>query len=138
MNDKLPKVFTCIGTGLSTNLLDCSLAGALGDGATPKSLPIAKIERMVAAARTLPPPKWPARIDAALAEKGKGLYVEHCARCHAPRSELVNVPLDLRGSDKGSHVTDSNRLAMWNTPDQSGKISIRDLQSLCRWLSLGT
>ena len=107
--------------GLSTNLLDCSLAGALGDGATPKSLPIAKIERMVAAARVLPPPKWPASIDAALAEKGKGLYVEHCARCHAPRSELVNVPLDLRGSDKGSHVTDSNRLAMWNTPDQSGK-----------------
>ncbi len=122
MNDRqTAKGYHLHWDGLSTNLLDCSLAGALGDGATPKSLPIPKIQRMVEAARTLPPPKWPASVNAVQAEQGKGLYIEHCARCHAPRSELVNTPVDLRGSDKGLQVTDSNRLAMWNITDQAGK-----------------
>lgn len=107
--------------GLSTNLMDCSLAGALGDGATTKSLPIESITRMVDVARTLPPPIWPGKVDHAKAEQGKALYLKHCARCHAPGGGVVNEPIDWRDDESGLHITDHNRLAMWNTADRSGE-----------------
>lgn len=107
--------------GLSTSLMDCSLAGALGDGATTKSLPIEKITRMVDVARTLPPPVWPGKFDSTKAKQGKALYLKHCARCHSPGGGVVNEPIDWRDDESGLHVTDHNRLAMWNTPDRSGE-----------------
>jgi mono/diheme cytochrome c family protein len=37
------------------------------------------IEAWIAA---LEPPRWPGRIDAALAERGRGVFGRHCAECH--------------------------------------------------------
>lgn len=53
---------------------------------------------------TLEAPKYPFAIDAALAERGKGLFESTCAECHGtygPGGEFPNevVPIDVVGTD---------------------------------------
>ena len=48
------------------------------------------------------PPKYPFPIDATLAQQGRGLYQETCARCHGSSEEYPNkiVPLKTLGTYK--------------------------------------
>lgn len=51
---------------------------------------------------TLPPPKYPFAVDAALAAKGKPVYDHYCAECHAvgaPRTSQV-IPIAEIGTDR--------------------------------------
>ena len=53
---------------------------------------------------TLQPPKYPFRIDAALAERGKAVFEQSCAKCHGTYGENADypnrvVPLDKIGTD---------------------------------------
>jgi hypothetical protein len=64
-----------------------------------------RIERFLQA--TVPPPS-PYRPDGAAVERGKALYVEHCAECHAADGTrtLTIVPVEEVG-------TDPHRAEMW-------------------------
>ena len=50
---------------------------------------------------SIEPPKYPGRIDAALARKGGMVFVEHCSRCHGNQSDYPNllIPESLVGTD---------------------------------------
>lgn len=51
------------------------------------------------------PPKYPLAIDAAAAERGRGVFTENCAHCHGGYGQQatypeVNVPIDEIGTDR--------------------------------------
>jgi hypothetical protein len=81
--------------GLSTDLLHCSLAGALGDGATKKSLPVKRIAKLVEELKILPAPLWPLGVNEKLAGEGKVLFDDNCAKCHALNGAHVNKPFNF-------------------------------------------
>jgi hypothetical protein len=95
--------------GLNDSLREVVLSGAIGDGATAKSLPYDDLGRLENWLQDLPPPKYPYPIDSALAAKGEPLYQKHCAECHAPGGQRTGkvIPADEIG-------TDAHRLGMWS------------------------
>ena len=108
--------------GLSTNLLDCSLAGALGDGATKKSLPVNKIAKLVDMLRKLPSPQYPLGVDTEVAAEGKAVFEKHCSSCHSPSGSEINKPVDWETNPSTKqHATDRHRLEMWNAKGSDGR-----------------
>jgi hypothetical protein len=99
------------------------LSSALGDGATPKSLPFEQLEALEDWLLDLQPPSYadlfPA--DEALAAAGEPVYRRHCARCHAMDGEETGKVLPLTaeawradGVDSGGTPwTDPHRAEMW-------------------------
>jgi hypothetical protein len=59
-----------------------NLSAGLGAGITPVTADYAGIKRVRDWTWTLPPPKYPYPIDAALASKGQALYATSCLSCH--------------------------------------------------------
>ncbi|MCC6510913.1 MAG: cytochrome c [Pirellulaceae bacterium] len=130
--------------GLSQDLLDCSLAGALGDGATRKSLPVAHIQKIVASMKDMAPPttaEWsPAHsavgstVNSTLLPEGRVIFQEKCAICHAASGKLIYRSIKhadytspttvekYNADDGGTIATDPNRLHMWNAPDGNGRM----------------
>lgn len=128
--------------GLVTDPVDASLAGALGDGATKKSLPVSDITKMVAWLKTYRPARssryrevehpddqltypYPNAIDHTAAEAGRKLFGTHCSRCHDDGGGQMNQPVTLLGTESIQNPyqarmepeaigTDSNRWKMWN------------------------
>jgi hypothetical protein len=101
--------------GLNTSLTEVVLSGAIGDGATPLSLPVAGLKRLEDWLKTLQPPKYPFEIDWKLVmEKGKPLFDKHCASCHAGGGKWAGtvIPLD-------EIKTDGHRLEMWTQNKES-------------------
>jgi hypothetical protein len=94
--------------GLNTSLTEVAYSGAVGDGATPKSLPVADLNRLEDYLKNARPPKYPYAIDDARAAKGKETYQQHCADCHEPGGKRFGqvIPLD-------EVKTDRHRLDMW-------------------------
>ena len=95
--------------GLNDSLTEVALTGALGDGATPESLPVADINALAEWVKTVRPPRYPYPIDAELAARGEPTYRALCAGCHAfggARTGTV-VPQAEVG-------TDTHRLEMWS------------------------
>jgi hypothetical protein len=97
--------------GLNNSLMEAALSGAIGDGAVPKSVPVADIKRLVDWLPELPVPKYPYpdAIDWLLAKKGEAVYVKTCAVCHDPKGARFGtvIPLD-------EIKTDKHRLDMWS------------------------
>ncbi|MGP0062319.1 MAG: hypothetical protein ACLQGP_01790 [Isosphaeraceae bacterium] len=65
--------------------------------------------------KTLEPPKYPFRIDAAKAERGRVIFEKSCSRCHGtygPDGEYPNkiIPLDVIGTDPARSKGLSDRL----------------------------
>ena len=60
-----------------------NLSAALGAGVTPVTVDHDNLKRVRDWIWTLPAPKYPYRIDAALAARGAPLYQASCANCHA-------------------------------------------------------
>ncbi len=56
----------------------------------------------------LPPPAYPFSIDKALADRGRPLYVQHCASCHEIGGQFTNKPVD-----PDEIGTDRERLDTW-------------------------
>jgi hypothetical protein len=95
--------------GLNDSLTEVILSGAIGDGATPKTLPYDDLKRMEAWLQYLPPPRYPFEINAELAAKGEPLFQRLCADCHAPHGSRIGqvIPIAELG-------TDNHRLGMWS------------------------
>src|SRR5262249_31957628 len=69
--------------GLNDSLTEVVLTGAVGDGATPKSLPVADLLKLEGWLKTVQPPKYPFEIDWPLAQgKGREVFRRVCADCH--------------------------------------------------------
>jgi hypothetical protein len=94
--------------GLSNSLREVVLSSALGDGATPKSLPLQNLARVQDWLRTLPPAHYPYDINRALADEGRPIYDQQCARCHTVGGARTGsvIPIDEIGTDR-------HRLDMW-------------------------
>lgn len=119
--------------GLVTNPYGASLAGALGDGASRKSLPVEEIRTTVDWLMDFRPTRgalgeetgfpndqltYPLKIKDELVKQGRGVFVEHCKKCHAPDGEYTNTTIVRKDRDALTEppaiATDPNRIAMWN------------------------
>ncbi len=105
---KLQEGFAYHWDGLETSLTETVQTGAIGDGATRKSIEIEGLKRVEDFITELPPPKYPFPIDQQLAEKGSKIFDNDCASCHAFGGERTGmvIPVDEVGTDR-------HRLDMW-------------------------
>ena len=94
--------------GLVTSLIEGVRTGAIGDGATKKSVDIAGLDRVNQFIKDIPPPAYPYAVDSALAQQGKQLFSNQCASCHAFGGERTGtvIPVEEVGTDR-------HRLDMW-------------------------
>lgn len=99
--------------GLNTDLAEVVRSSAIGDGATPKSIPLGALQRLQDWLMDLKPPAYPFldSVDTALAARGAAIFRGHCASCHAFGGEKTGQVLPA--SEAG---TDPHRAEMW-TPD---------------------
>lgn len=94
--------------GLETSLTETIREGAIGDGATKKSLPIADLQRVEDYVTNVDPPKYPFAIDQAAAAKGSQVFANTCATCHAIGGKRTGsiIPVEEVGTDR-------HRIDMW-------------------------
>ena len=93
--------------GNNTSVRERNFSAAFGAGATPDSVDTARMFRIEAWLRTLPPPSYPFAIDGERARRGEAIYRQYCFRCHDFRGPEVGtvVRLDQIGTDR--HRLDS-------------------------------
>lgn len=107
-NEKMHAGFAYHWDGLETSLTETVQTGAIGDGATKKSIDIAGLQRVEDYILELPPPQYPFAINQNLATKGSKIFDNSCATCHAFGGERTGtvIPVDEVGTDR-------HRLDMW-------------------------
>jgi hypothetical protein len=91
--------------GMNSVFHEIVLTSAIGDGATRDSLPLSNLKRVEEFLLKLPPPPYPLPTDSAKVEKGKAIYAQKCAECHAfggARTGKI-VPVDEVGTDGERH-----------------------------------
>jgi mono/diheme cytochrome c family protein len=98
--------------GLNTDATEVVMSGAIGDGATNKSLPFAKLKQLEGYLSDKQPPSYPflESLDPQLVSRGRVVFQSHCADCHAPGGSRTGKVILL--SEIG---TDSNRALMWTS-----------------------
>ena len=94
--------------GLSTSLRDVVISSALGDGATPRSIDVASLDRIEEWILSRPAPAYPFPIDDRLAALGEPIFTRMCAECHAPGGKRTGTVVPV-----GEIGTDRHRLDMW-------------------------
>jgi RoxA-like, cytochrome c-like len=94
--------------GLTSSLRETVLSGAIGDGASRKSILLPNLARIEQWLTSVPPPAYPYEIDRALATEGRSIYDQQCAQCHAPGGARTGsvIPVEEVGTDR-------HRLDMW-------------------------
>lgn len=97
--------------GMNTNYREVVLSSGLGNGATPKSLEVAVLDRLGAWFEEVQPPKFPFPIDAALAQQGNAIYANACGSCHAAGGARTGQVIPI-----GEVGTDRHRLDTWTAP----------------------
>jgi cytochrome c2 len=107
-NQKQHQGFALHWDGLETSLTETVNTGAIGDGATRKSIAIADLQRVEQYITQIDPPQYPFAIDTALAEQGKPIFDQNCATCHAFGGERTGTVIPQ--TEVG---TDRHRLDMW-------------------------
>jgi cytochrome c2 len=117
-NQKQHQAFALHWDGLNGNLTEVVLTSAIGDGASKKWVDadlkksdsessLKRIQKFITEAQA---PKYPLRVNAGLAAKGKVVYDKDCASCHAfggaqtGKVEPVSDP---------NLMTDRHRIDMW-------------------------
>ncbi len=107
-NQKQHKDFALHWDGLETSLTETVQTGAIGDGATKESIPVADLQRVEDFITELPPPKYPFAVDEKLAANGSQIFANSCATCHAFGGERTGtvIPVEEVGTDR-------HRLDMW-------------------------
>jgi mono/diheme cytochrome c family protein len=71
--------------GNNNSVLERNISAAFGAGILPGTLDQHSLHRIADWILDFAPPKYPRPIDEALAEKGRGIYAQHCAACHGCR-----------------------------------------------------
>jgi hypothetical protein len=96
--------------GLNPDLTEVVRSSAIGDGATPKSIPLGRLERLQEWLMDLSPPPYPfpETIDRELATRGEAVFGQQCAACHAFGGARTGQVLPV-----GEVGTDDHRLKMW-------------------------
>ena len=95
-----------------------NLSASLGAGVTPVTIDHERLKRVRDWIWTLPPPKYPYRVDTALAAAGAPIYQQQCAECHGDHRFRDGV---ISGSKIGQVVpigavqTDRHRLDSYTT-----------------------
>lgn len=107
-NQKLHKDFALHWDGLESSLTETVNTGAIGDGATKKSLPVDDLKRVEDFITELPPPKYPFAVAQTLAAQGSQIFTNTCASCHAFGGERTGKVISVE--EVG---TDRHRLDMW-------------------------
>jgi hypothetical protein len=107
-NQKHHQGFALHWDGLETSLAETIQEGAIGDGATKKSINLNDLKRVEEYITQLDPPKYPFAIAQPLAEKGSKIFESNCASCHAFGGERTGtvIPVQEVGTDR-------HRLDMW-------------------------
>jgi mono/diheme cytochrome c family protein len=96
--------------GMNTVYREVLLSSGIGHGATRTSLAVEAIDRLGAWFDGLPPPAFPFPTDNALARKGRVVYDQTCAVCHAPGGARTGqvIPIEEIGTDR-------HRLDTWTS-----------------------
>ena len=107
-NEKAHVGFSYHWDGLERSLRETIIEGALGDGATLKSVNLEGLKRVESFINEAQPPSYPFPIDQARAAKGATIFSASCAVCHAPGGARTGTVIPL--TEVG---TDQQRLLMW-------------------------
>jgi hypothetical protein len=94
--------------GLTTSLRETVLSGAIGDGASRKSIALPNLGRIEQWLLNVPSPAYPFDVDTAAAADGRSVFDKQCAQCHASGGSRTGsvIPLEEVGTDR-------HRLDMW-------------------------
>jgi mono/diheme cytochrome c family protein len=121
--------------GLDNSIQEVLLSSAIGDG-TPlkwvdndwkKSEKESSLKRILNFISNNPAPKYPLPIDEPLAAKGKAVYDQQCAQCHAPGGARTGK---VEPIDNPMLGTDRNRIDMWT---QSAATAYNQYTSRFAW-----
>jgi mono/diheme cytochrome c family protein len=110
--------------GLNTDLTEVVLSSAVGDQATPKSLPVKQLKQLETWLMDLQPPRFADLfpVNQELAATGAPIFQEHCARCHSFDGKETGQVLPLtddawrtgtNANLPGPLYTDAHRAKMW-------------------------
>jgi len=94
--------------GLTTSLHESVLSSAIGDGASRKSIELTNLTRIERWLEDLAPPAYPFTVDRSAADRGRAVYEQQCAQCHAAGGARTGavIPVEEVGTDR-------HRLDMW-------------------------
>ena len=95
--------------GLNDDLTEVVMSGAVGDGATAKTLPYADLQALEQWLQHLPSPAYPFPIDPVLAAKGGAVFRKQCSDCHAAGGKRTGTVIPL-----AEIQTDRHRIDMWS------------------------
>ncbi len=101
--------------GLNDSLREIVLNSGIGNGASNKTLDLAKLKRIEDWVLQLPPPPYPYPIDRALAANGETVWLRECASCHAFGSAQTGQAVRME-----SLGTDNHRLSSWSSKVADG------------------
>ncbi|MBR8827508.1 MAG: cytochrome c [Gomphosphaeria aponina SAG 52.96 = DSM 107014] len=107
-NQKQHQGFALHWDGLETSLTETVNTGAIGDGATRKSIPLEDLQRVEKYITEIDPPVYPFEINFALAGQGKPIFENNCGSCHSFGGERTGTVIPI--TEVG---TDGHRLEMW-------------------------
>jgi mono/diheme cytochrome c family protein len=97
--------------GLETSLVETIRTGAIGDGATKKSINLSGLERVQKFITELSPPPYPFAVDRELASRGKEVFEQqNCSACHAKDGKRIGQVIPVEELEL---ATDRHRLDMW-------------------------
>jgi hypothetical protein len=96
--------------GLNSDLFEVVLSGAIGDGATNKSLPLGQLRKLQEYFCEVRPPRYPFadRLDPQLVGQGQKIFRRKCAECHAADGARTGTIIPLLEIG-----TDPHRARMW-------------------------
>ncbi len=114
--------------GLNTDVTEVVHSSAIGDGATPKSIPLASLARLEKWLLELQPAKFQTLfpVDQQLAAAGEPIYRQRCANCHSFDGKQTGQVLPLTNEAWGGAefpnavqplYTDPLRAQMWGPRD---------------------
>jgi mono/diheme cytochrome c family protein len=100
-NERAHDGFLRHSDGLNTSLIEATYAAALATGATADSINIPNLQRVNEWLLDLPSPRYPFAIDQKLAARGKQIFDQQCASCHAFGQSRTGqlIPLAEVGTD---------------------------------------
>jgi hypothetical protein len=93
--------------GNNNNIRERNYAAAMAIGATPKSVIQSSFQRVTDFLLTLQPPPYPFPIDQVGAERGRSIFAQECAGCHAFGGSKTGQVDDIAAIGTDRHRLDS-------------------------------
>jgi len=93
--------------GNNSSVRERNFSAAIGAGAEPQDMDTARLYRLGAWLRTLPPPAYPFAIDEETAERGEAIYKKYCFECHDFAGRAVGQVVSLKEIGTDRHRLDS-------------------------------